>query len=455
MSEQREHWGGKLGFILAAAGSAVGLGNIWKFPYITGENGGSAFIIIYLICILIVGVPVLLAEVLLGRYSQRGPISTFKLYAKKHRPFWMAVGGLFFLTGLIILSYYNVVAGWSMGYMVESVIGNISAFSSSGDAAQHFNQLVSNPLWIIFWQFLFVAAGGLIVYFGVKNGIEKIARLLMPIFFIILLSLVIWGISLEGSEKGLNFLLKPDWSTVSYKTILIALGHAFFTLSVGMGVLLVYGSYINKTDNIVFCGIMIAILDTMIALMAGLAIFTSVFAMGFNPAEGPGLVFHVLPAVFSSIPHGGIFSTLFFFLLSIAALTSTISILEMLVSSIMDETRLSRHHIVIGASALVFVLGIPSALSFGGWSHIGLWNLNIFDVMDYLSANILLPLGGMLVAIFVGWYLSKKDVLYELHQGFGLTTTKRNIGRVWLFLVKYVAPILIFLVFLSAIGVIK
>ena len=455
MPEIREHWGNKLGFILAAAGSAVGLGNIWKFPYITGENGGAAFVIIYLICILIVGVPVLIAEVLLGRYTQRGPVTSFRLYAKKHRPFWIGAGGLFFLTGVVILSYYNVVAGWSAGYVIESISGKIAALSSSGDAALHFQERVSDPAWILFFQFLFVTAGGLVVYFGVKNGIEKIARLLMPVFFIILIMLVIWGMSLDGSRAGLEFLWKPDWSTVTFNTVLIALGHAFFTLSVGMGVLLTYGSYLKRNDNVFFCGVMIAILDTVIALLAGLAIFTSVFAMGFDPAEGPGLVFNVLPAVFANMPGGSIFSLLFFSLLSIAALTSTISILEMLVSTLLDETRGSRHRIVIATSAAIFILGIPSALSFGEWSGVQLFGRTVFDLMDYLSANILLPLGGMLVAVFVGWYMKKQEVHDELLRGFGMSLSKKRTAAVWFKLVKYAAPVLIFLVFLSAIGVLS
>ncbi len=453
MERKREHWGNKLGFILAAAGSAVGLGNIWKFPYITGENGGAAFIFIYLICILVIGLPVLIAEILLGRNSQRGPISTFKHLAKKHRNLWVTVGGLFFITGLVILSYYNVIAGWSMGYIVESIAGKISSFQSSADAGVHFNSLVSNPGWIISWQLLFVVLGGFVVYFGVRNGIEKIAKFLMPIFFIILLFLVLWGVSLEGADKGLTFLLKPDWSTVSFKTVLMALGHAFFTLSVGMGVLLTYGSYLKKDENIFFSGIMIALLDTFIALLAGLAIFTSVFAMGFDPAGGPGLVFNVLPAVFSQMPGGNVFSTLFFILLSIAALTSTISILEMLVSTLMDEFKMKRHSSVVLLSGSIFILGIPSALSFGEFGSFRIFGLNWFDMMDYLSANVLLPLGGMLVAIFIGWYISKQEIIGELFHGVRDTQFNRKTSNVWYFLVKFIAPVLILLVFLSAIGV--
>lgn len=453
--ENREHWGNKLGFILAAAGSAVGLGNIWKFPYITGQNGGAAFIIIYLICILAIGLPVLIAEILLGRNSQKGPISTFKTLATKYKKFWMLVGGMFFVTGLIILSYYNIIAGWSMGYIVEAIKGNVTSFQTSSDASLHFGSLVSNPQWIIFWQFTFVLMGGFVVYFGVKNGIERLARFLMPIFFIILIFLVLWGVSLEGSERGLSFLFHPDWSTVTFNAVLIALGHAFFTLSVGMGVLLTYGSYLNKTDNMFFSGVMIAFLDTIIALLAGLAIFTSVFAMGFDPAGGPGLVFNVLPAVFSQMPGGGIFAMMFFILLSIAALTSTISILEMMVSTLMDEFNMKRHTSVILLSLTIFILGIPSALSFGELSHLTFGGFTLFDIMDYLSANILLPLGGLFVALFVGWYLNKKDVMGELFHGFRSKESNVRIANIWYFLVKFIAPILIILVFLSSIGVIK
>lgn len=453
MQTTREHWDSKLGFILAAAGSAVGLGNIWKFPYITGENGGAAFIIIYLFCIMLIGLPVLIAEILLGRHSQKGPVSAFRNFAHRHKKVWTAGGILFFITGFIILGYYNVIAGWSLGYVFESISGHIAGFSSSADAATHFRELISNPLWILFWHFIFVAAGGLVVYLGVRNGIERIARFLMPVFFLILIFLVFWGVSLDSNGEGLAFLFRPDWSTISFKTVLIALGHAFFTLSVGMGVLLTYGSYLDKNDNLLFCGSMIVILDTLIALLAGLAIFTSVFGMGFNPAEGPGLVFNVLPAVFSMMPAGSIFSLLFFTLLSIAALTSTISILEMLVSTLLDETRFSRHHIVIVLSLLIFILGIPAALSFGDWSHIRLFDMTLFDIMDYLSANILLPFGGLLIAVFVAWVLKKNTVLNELYSGLPEKSALRKTGNTWYFLLKYIAPVLIILVFLSVTGI--
>lgn len=455
MEGAREHWGNKFGFILAAAGSAVGLGNIWKFPYITGENGGAAFIIIYLLCILLIGLPVLIAEILLGRYGQKGPVSSLRDYAKNNKKLWTASGWLFFVTGFIILGYYNVIAGWSLGYVFETISGKIADFQSAEDAAVHFGNLVSNPAWILRWHFIFALIGGLVVYFGVKKGIERLAKLLMPVFFGILLFLVFWGISLEGSRDGLEFLFRPDWSTISYKTVLIALGHAFFTLSVGMGVLLTYGSYLEKDDNMVFCGSMIVLLDTMIALMAGLAIFTSVFSMGFNPAEGPGLVFNVLPAVFGSMPGGSIFSFFFFTLLSIAALTSTISILEMIVATLMEESRFSRHHIVITVSVLIFLFGIPAALSFGSWSGVQFFGKTIFDIMDYLSANILLPLGGLLIALFVGWVLPKTKVIKELYRGSNNTPGKQPFGNIWYILVKFVAPVLIFLVFLSVTGVIK
>ncbi|MFA6617830.1 MAG: sodium-dependent transporter [Candidatus Neomarinimicrobiota bacterium] len=453
--EKREHWGNSLGFILAASGSAVGLGNIWKFPYITGENGGAAFIIIYLICILIIGLPVLIAEILLGRKAQKGPVSALRSLAQKNKTLWVVIGSVFFLTGFIILSYYNVIAGWSIGYVVEALQGNLGTFSNAAEASQFNATLISNPSWVILWQFAFIALGAFIVYFGVRKGIERIAKFLMPIFFIILILLVIWGLSLDGSEKGLSFLFKPDWSTVRFGTVLMALGHAFFTLSVGMGVILTYGSYLNKKDNIFFSGIMIALLDTFIALLAGLAIFTAVFAMGFDPAGGPGLVFNVLPAVFSQMPGGSIFASLFFLLLSIAALTSTISILEMLVSTLMDEFKMNRHTVVILLSISIFILGIPSALSFGELEGVRIFGLSLFDSMDYLSANILMPLGGLFIALFVGWNLKREEVMGELFSGFRDGSGNRKLANSWYFLLKYIAPILIILVFLSSIGIIQ
>jgi neurotransmitter:Na+ symporter, NSS family len=467
MMQKREHWGSHIGFVLAASGSAIGLGNIWKFPYIAGKNGGAAFILIYLVSILFIGLSLVIAEILIGRRSQLNPVGAFRKISRGSR-LWTLVGYLGVFTGFLILSYYNVVAGWSLGYFLEGISGSALSFGSSDEAALFFNEKITNPVWIIGFQALFSLLVLGVVYFGVAKGIEKFSRILMPLFLAILLILVGWGISLEGSKEGLSFLLKPNWDGVTGKTVLEALGQAFFSLSLGMGALLTYGSYLNRNDSILSSSVMIVALDTFIALLAGVAIFTSVFAMGFSPDAGPGLVFCVLPAVFAKMPGGGAFELLFFLLLTIAALTSAISLLEVIVSYFVDEKKGSRHKVVLGAGSVVFLFGIPTALSFGSMDHVLIFKKTFFDFLDYLSSNILLPAGGFFTALFVGWAVKKEVFLDEFRRGAGgwvdvhvFHPAKKvkqkyaflTIGNVWFFLVKFVAPVIIFLVFLNSVGI--
>jgi len=358
----REHWGSKFGFVLAASGSAIGLGNIWKFPYIAGENGGAAFIFVYLICIAIVGLPVVIAEILMGRTTQRNPVGAFR--ALSGSKFWTAIGGLGVLAGFIILSFYTVIAGWSLGYMIEALQGTFSTLGTAEQASNHFNSLVGDPTWMIGFYTIFFVFTMAVVILGVKDGIEKGSKIMMPILFIILIILMIKGISLKGSEAGLTFLLKPDWSKITGQSVLIALGHAFFTLSLGMGALMTYGSYLNKKTNIPNAAVQIVFLDTLIALMAGVAIFTAVFATGQDPAGGPGLIFNTLTVVFGSMTGGYYFGLLFFVLLTVAALTSAISLLEVVVAYFVDERSWGRSQAVMLFGSLVFLFGLPSALSF-------------------------------------------------------------------------------------------
>lgn len=451
MSGKREKWGSGFGFILAASGSAIGLGNIWKFPYIAGENGGAAFLLVYLLAILIVGVPVLFAEILIGRKSQLNPVGAFAALSN-NKTLWKAVGYMGILTSFIILSYYNVVAGWSLGYVIEGFKGSFSEFTNAEIAGNYFKDHISNTSWIISWQSVFAIITITVVYFGVNKGIEKIAKILMPMFFVILLFLVFWGISLPDSSKGLAFLFSPDWSSLTSASILIALGHAFFTLSLGMGALLTYGSYLDTKENIVMSGIAIAFLDTLIAILAGIAIFTAVFSMGFEPDAGPGLAFQVLPAVFARMPGGDIFAVLFFGLLVIAALTSSISLLEVATSYLVDEKGFDRKKVVLYVGFIVFLFGVPSALSFGVWSEFTLFGMNFFDLMDYFSANILLPLGGMFIAIFIGWSIGKEKAVMWLREG--AEKYSDTFMSVWFVFVKYISPAAIALVILKQLGII-
>lgn len=450
----REHWGSKIGFVLAASGSAIGLGNIWKFPYIAGENGGAAFIFVYLICIAIVGFPVVVAEILMGRTTQRNPVGAFKELSGSK--FWTAIGGLGVLAGFIILSFYTVIAGWSLGYIFEALKGGFSQLGTAQQASEHFNSLVGDPTWMIGFYTIFFTFTMAVVYLGVKDGIEKGSKLMMPILVIILIILMIKGISLKGSSAGLMFLWNPDWSKVTGQSILIALGHAFFTLSLGMGALMTYGSYLNKKTNVPNAAVQIVLLDTVIALMAGIAIFTAVFATGQDPAMGPGLIFNTLTVVFGSMTGGYFFGLLFFILLTLAALTSSISLLEVVVAYFVDERGWKRHQAVLMFGFLVYLFGIPSALSFNLLADVTFNHKTFFDTVDYLASNILLPFGGFFIAIFVAWVWGFDKALKELKSGAEKIFDNRPklISTFKIFL-KYVSPVMIFIVFLHSIGLLE
>ncbi|MDA3860944.1 MAG: sodium-dependent transporter [Melioribacteraceae bacterium] len=453
MQKNREQWNSKIGFILAAAGSAIGLGNIWKFPYIAGEYGGASFIFIYLICIAIIGLPVLIAEILIGRTTHRNPVGAFK--ALSQSKFWIGVGGMGVVSGFLILSFYAVIAGWAIGYILEAVVGNFAHFNTGSLAAEHFTDLVSDVPWILGYFTLFMILTMLFVYLGIQKGIERGSKIMMPILLVLLVILMVRGITLEGADKGLEFLLYPDWSKINAQAILVALGHAFFTLSLGMGAMLTYGSYMSKKDSVLSAALQIIILDTVIALIAGVAIFTSVFAVGLDPSAGPGLIFHTIPAVFAKMPGGYFFSILFFILLSIAALTSAISLLEVVVAYFVDDLGWNRKKATIVMGFVVFLLGLPSALSFNVLADYTLFGKNFFDLVDFLASNIFLPLGGFLIAIFVGYVWGFDKVLTNLREGAeDLFDNNPFIITTWKFFLKYLSPILIFIVLLHSLGVI-
>lgn len=440
-----------MGFILAAAGSAIGLGNVWKFPYIAGQNGGAAFVLVYLICIAVIGLPVLIAEVLIGRTTERNPVGAFRKLSGS--PFWTAVGVVGVVAGFLILSFYSVVAGWSLGYVLESIRGVFSDFESSGAASDHFIALTSRVTWIVGFHALFSIVTMTFVYAGVEKGIERGSKIMMPILFFILIILMIRGLTLPGSEKGLAFLLKPDWSKISGQAVLVALGHAFFTLSLGMGAMMTYGSYMSRKDSIPAASLQIVVLDTAVALLAGLAIFTAVFAAGQDPAAGPGLIFHTLPFVFSLMPGGNLFGLMFFILLTIAALTSAISLLEVVVAYFVDERKWRRHRAVILLGTVIFVLGIPSALSFNTLADSTLFGLTFFGLVDFLASNILLPLGGLFISLFVAWVWGFDRAIEKLKEG-AETLVTRFPWRidVWKVFLRYLSPVLIFLVLLNSTG---
>ena len=452
MEKKREQWNSKIGFILAASGSAIGLGNIWKFPYIAGENGGAAFIFIYLICIAIIGLPVLIGEILIGRTTQRNPVGAFKKLSNSS--FWSLIGGLGVLAGFIILSFYTVVAGWALGYVFEAISGVFYDFTKIESAGIHFQSLTSNVTWIVSFTAGFLLLTMAIVYGGVQKGIERGSKIMMPLLFVILIILMLKGLTLPGAEKGVAFLLEPNWENVTGETVLLALGHAFFTLSLGMGAMMTYGSYMKKNNSILSSSVQIIFLDTIIALIAGVAIFTAVFATGQNPSEGPGLIFLTLPVVFTKMTGGYIFSILFFLLLSIAALTSSISLLEVVIAYFVDEKNWDRKKAVLVFGGVTFLVALPSALSFNLMKDVTLFGLNYFDMADYLASNILLPFGGLFISIFIAWIWGFDKVLIELKKGSESLFEKHTwVINTWKVFIKYFAPVLIFLVLLSKLGI--
>ncbi|MFH0765060.1 MAG: sodium-dependent transporter [Calditrichota bacterium] len=425
----REHWGSRLGFVLAAAGSAIGLGNIWKFPFITGKYGGAAFVMFYLVSILFIGAPVMLIEFAIGRKTQRNPVGAFRSLAPD-KPYFL-IGALGVIAGFIILSYYSVVAGWTLAYIYKAVAGGFAHFTSQEIAAESFKMYAANPIWPILTHAVFMFLCVIIVIKGVKSGIERWSVILMPTLFIIIILLVIRGVTLEGAEKGLAFLFQPDFSKLNGEAMLVAMGHAFFTLSLGMGAMLTYGSYLGENENLLKSALWIVVMDTAVALLAGVAIFTAVFAMGFEPGAGPGLVFHVLPAIFAMMPAGYIVGILFFMLLAIAALTSGISLLEVVTAYFVDEKGMTRAKATVLFGVIIFLLGIPSALSFGLMENVKLFNFTWFDFFDYLSFKYLLPLGGLLMVLFTIFRWGPANLLKELRRG--NPTLESDVTKVVLF----------------------
>lgn len=448
-SGNRDSFSSKFGVIAAAAGSAVGLGNIWKFPYIAGIYGGAAFLFVYLGFILAIGLPVMLSELIIGRSSRRNAFGAFKVLAPGTA--WRYVGILGVSAAFLILSFYGVVAGWSLQYISLSIQDGF-ANKTPEEISSLFTTLTESPVKPVILQLLFMLITGSIVIVGVKKGIEKYTKILMPLLVLILIGLCIKSVTLDGAKAGLEFLFKPDFSKLTGDGILSALGHAFFTLSLGMGTLITYGSYIKRDNNLINTVISVTVADTVIAMLAGVAIFPAVFAFNIAPTEGPGLIFVTLPNVFHQMPGGFIFSILFFILLSVAALTSSISILEVVVAYFKEEFKLARKASTVLATILISILGILCSLSMGALSSVTLFGLNFFDLMDWIAANLLLPIGGLFIALFVGWVYGRKKVQEEVSYGGVL---KGALLSVFMFLVKFIAPIAIAIVILNKVGLLS
>lgn len=443
---RRGLWSSRFGFIMAAAGSAVGLGNIWKFPYVTGMQGGGAFVLFYIICIFLIGIPIMLGEMVLGRHTRKNPVGAFR--ALGGGP-WTLVGWLGVITGFTILSYYCVVAGWTMDYLLLAVRGYFRA-EHAAEVPGLFSGLLSSDLRQLFWQTVFMGAVVGIVVGGVSKGLERANKVLMPLLFLILLSLACYGILSPGGSAAIRFLFTPEWSKINPHVMLEALGQALFSLSLGMGAMLTYGSYADDKTSLTSAAFSVSFMDTCVALLAGIAIFPIVFTYGMQPAGGPGLVFQTLPVVFSRMPAGSLFAALFFLLLVFAALTSAISLLEVVVAYYCDEKRWSRRRATLFIGFLILLLGVPSAFANGLLKDVRIiGDRNFLDSIDFLASNIMLPVGGLLIALFTGWVLSPRLARGEMEKG----ASRLHFYPVWNFIIRYVSPILVALVFLNKIGV--
>ncbi|UAC49616.1 sodium-dependent transporter [Bacillus aquiflavi] len=447
MNQTREQWTSKLGFILATAGSAIGLGAIWKFPYVAGSAGGGAFFFVFLLFTLLVGLPILLAEFIIGRGSQQNAISAYTTFAPGTK--WSLIGRLGVVTSFILLSFYSVVGGWILIYLIKSLTGGLNNYTAD-EYGQLFNDLIANPFIAISGQLIFLLITIIIVAKGVQKGIEQASRIMMPALFVSFFILIIRSLTLEGVGEGLRFFLYPDFFALNSKTILYALGQSFFALSVGVSVMVTYSSYVSKTENLPKSSLTIVLMNILISLLAGLAIFPAVFSFNVEPEEGPGLLFVVLPAVFDQMPFGIFFLIIFLLLFLFATLTSAFSILEMIVAVFVKDEAEKRKKKTWQAGSLIFLLGIPSTLSFGLLSDVTVFGKTIFDLADYLVSNILLPIGALSISIFAFLKIPRQTLIDEISTG---TNNGKRIFTIWFFLIRYIAPIAIIIVFLDVIGV--
>lgn len=448
-SSDRGQWSSRFGFILAAAGSAIGLGNIWRFPYSAGEGGGGIFVLLYLFFVIAIGIPVQFAELSVGRTTKLNPVGAFKKLAPKS--IWPIVGGLGVLTGFGILAFYSVIAGWTVGYLYQAVSGGLSSITDADASGVLFGQITQDPLIAIALTAVFLVITVLVVRGGIAGGIERIAKILMPVLFAILVLLAITSMTLPGGMDGVSYLFAPDFSELSFPVVMGALGQALFSLSLGMGAMITYGSYFPDNANLWQSGVLVAICDTVIAILAGLIIFPALFSQGMDPQAGPGLVFITLPTIFSSMPAGQIVGIAFYFLLAIAALTSTISLLEVVVCYFVDERGWKRNMAAWSMGGVCLVLAIPSALSQGAVPALGA--NGIFGAWDFLTlnnniwGNYSLSIGAIMICLFVGWKWGVPKALEALELGSHPMPAK----PLWAFLVKFVCPLAVLAVLLFVI----
>ena len=436
---KRDSFGSRFGALVAMAGSAVGLGNLWRFPYLVGENGGAAFIIIYILMSFFICLPIFICEFVVGRRSQENAYSSFRDLSGGS--WWKYVGMMTVIVPLIVTSYYSVVGGWSIEYLFKSLAFSFTLGKSQAAISTMFGDFVSSPWIPLATHTLFLLITAVIVAAGIKGGIEKFSKIMMPMLFVIVLGIAIYSMTLPGAKAGLDYLFNPDFSKIDAKACAAALGQAFFSLSIGFGTIMTYASYVSKKENVMFQSM-------AFALIAGMAIMPAVFAFGLNPQSGPGLVFETLPYVFSQMPAGGVVAILFFLALLVAAVTSSISMFEVGVAYLVEEKKPPR----VGACAIIFafcwVLGAFCSLSFGPLSEFRLFGRNIFDFFDNLSSNVLMTLGSLLTVLFVGWRLKKTDIYDEFTNGGTISMNAKIFGVLW-FLIRYICPLAVISIFVS------
>ncbi|OUQ52834.1 sodium-dependent transporter [Alistipes sp. An116] len=445
-SHTRATLGGKLSAVLVATGSSVGLGNIWRFPYVAGDNGGGAFLVIYILCVILMGLPLMIAEFSVGRASHLNAVGAYRALDRR----WSFLGYNGVLAAFLILGFYFVVSGWTAEYMVHSVTGSLAQYTTAAEYESVFTNFISNPWRPILYTVLFALATHFVIALGVQKGIERSAKMLMPLLFVVLIALSIHSLLMPGGGEGLRFFFQPDFSKVTPSTVLVALGQAFFSLSIGIGTMVTYASYFKPETNLRHTALNVTILDTLVAVLAGVVIFPAVFSVGIEPSSGPSLVFITLPSIFNGMPLSMVWSTVFFLLLVVAALTSTISLHEVITAYLHEEWHMSRRAAAWTTTAATTLLGAVASLSVGVWSGWKPFGLTLFDLLDYVTANILLPVGGFFTCIFVGWKLDQQVLKDQITNN---GTLKFRIYRLFILLLRYFCPLVMLMLFLDNLGV--
>lgn len=443
---QRGQWASAIGFVMASAGAAIGLGNVWKFPYLAAKFGGGTFLFAYIVMLVVLGMSVLITEIVIGRRGKLNPVGTYAKLSGGSK-WWQFVGFVGVAVNFIVLSYYSVVGGWITNYMFRYVMGGIK-----GDVAQYFGGFITNPYTPLLWHAIFMGVTIFIVVRGISGGIEKANKIMMPALFILFIVLVVRAVTLPGAGAGIKYYLIPDFTKLTGATFLMAMGQIFFSLNIGAGCTMTYASYLSEDENIPKMATMIPVMDTLAAFMAGMVIIPSVFAFGLDPSAGPPLLFLTMPNIFGKMPIGSLFGFLFFLLMLFAALTSSISMLEVNVSFLVDNYKKDRFRATIGAGLLIFLVGIPSSLSQGVFSWFKIHGLDFLNAMDFLASYILMPFGAFMMCIFVSRVLGIDEAVKEATNNGKLPF---GLKKVWAFLIKYIVPVIIILVFLSSTGILR